>query len=144
MSDLVSKDPATPPRDQLSGHEYDGIQEYDNPMPRWWVWIFWGTFYFALCYFLWFNVYFKGTPVTEEYAQDMVAYRAVGDIGGQVEDGNWVESSGVEHDELAPADKVLTGRAHAQLDGLRGRVAIYATDDLFDLHLVKRGIGGGL
>ena len=59
----------------LSDHEYDGIQEFDNPMPRWWVWIFWGTFYFAICYFLWFNVYFKGTPVIEEYAQDMSAAR---------------------------------------------------------------------
>jgi len=28
------------------------------------------------------------------------------------------------------------------LDGLRGRVATYATDDLFDLHQVERGIGG--
>jgi len=66
---------SSPKEDLLSDHEYDGIQEYDNPMPRWWVLIFWGSFYFALCYFLWFNVYFKGTPVTEEYAQDMTAYR---------------------------------------------------------------------
>jgi cytochrome c oxidase cbb3-type subunit 3 len=65
----------SPKEDLLSDHEYDGIQEYDNPMPRWWVWTFWGCFYFALCYFLWFNVYFKGTPVTEEYAADMTAYR---------------------------------------------------------------------
>jgi cytochrome c oxidase cbb3-type subunit 3 len=63
-------------KDQLSDHEYDGIQEFDNPMPRWWVWIFWGSFYFAVCYFLWFNVYFKGTPVIEEYAQDLSAARA--------------------------------------------------------------------
>jgi cytochrome c oxidase cbb3-type subunit 3 len=27
-------DPAT------TGHSWDGIQEFDNPMPRWWVWIF--------------------------------------------------------------------------------------------------------
>lgn len=59
----------------LSDHEYDGIQEFDNPMPRWWVWIFWGTFYFAVCYFLWFDVYMKGPSVTEEYAADMAAFR---------------------------------------------------------------------
>lgn len=28
---------AEPP---TTGHSWDGIQEYDNPMPRWWVWIF--------------------------------------------------------------------------------------------------------
>ena len=74
----------------------------------------------------------------------MIANRSIGDIGDRINDRNWVESSSVEHDEFAPANKVLTGRAHAQLDGLRGRVASYATDDLFDLHKVKRGMGGGL
>ncbi|HET9929555.1 MAG TPA: cbb3-type cytochrome c oxidase N-terminal domain-containing protein, partial [Polyangiaceae bacterium] len=32
-------------------HEYDGIREYDNPLPRWWVNIFWGSFVFAIGYF---------------------------------------------------------------------------------------------
>lgn len=35
---------------ELLDHSYDGIQEFDNPMPRWWVWIFWGTFWFSLAY----------------------------------------------------------------------------------------------
>ncbi len=79
-----TKKPAQP---DLMDHEYDGIQEYDNPMPRWWVWIFWGTFYFALCYFLWFNVYFKGTSVAEEYTADMSAAReemAKRDLGAAI------------------------------------------------------------
>jgi cytochrome c oxidase cbb3-type subunit 3 len=43
---------ATHPSDQdrLLGHDYDGIQEFDNPMPRWWVWIFWATILFAIAY----------------------------------------------------------------------------------------------
>ena len=74
----------------------------------------------------------------------MIANRSVGDIAGNVEDRNWVESRGVDNNELARADKVLTGSAHAQLDGLRGRVAVDAADDLFDLHQVERGMRGGL
>ncbi len=66
--------------------------------------------------------------------QNMIANRSICDIGDRINDGNWVEPSGVEHDEFAPADKVLTDRAHAQLDSLCGRVAGDATDDLFDLH----------
>ena len=34
----------------IQGHQYDGIQEYDNPMPSWWVWLFIGSFFFAILY----------------------------------------------------------------------------------------------
>ena len=37
--------------DQLLDHEYDGIQEYDNPCPGWWHAIFWLTVFFSVVYF---------------------------------------------------------------------------------------------
>ena len=40
--------------DQLLDHNYDGIQEFDNPMPRWWVYLFWATIVFSVLY--WLNV----------------------------------------------------------------------------------------
>ena len=32
------------------GHEWDGIEELDNPLPRWWVWAFYLTIAFAIGY----------------------------------------------------------------------------------------------
>ncbi len=29
--------------DQTTGHSFDGIDELDNPMPKWWLWFFWST-----------------------------------------------------------------------------------------------------
>ncbi|MGB2065054.1 Cbb3-type cytochrome c oxidase subunit CcoP2 [Marinomonas gallaica] len=36
--------------EQTMGHEFDGIEEYDNPLPRWWYWMFVMTVVFALAY----------------------------------------------------------------------------------------------
>ncbi|MDH1262753.1 MULTISPECIES: cytochrome-c oxidase, cbb3-type subunit III [unclassified Pseudomonas] len=36
--------------DQTVGHEFDGIEEYDNPLPKWWFMLFVGTIIFALGY----------------------------------------------------------------------------------------------
>ncbi|HTF94985.1 MAG TPA: cytochrome-c oxidase, cbb3-type subunit III [Cellvibrio sp.] len=37
---------------QTTGHEYDGIEEYDNPLPRWWFWMFILTFVFSIGYLI--------------------------------------------------------------------------------------------
>lgn len=37
---------------QTTGHEYDGIEEYDNPLPRWWFWMFILTFVFSVGYLI--------------------------------------------------------------------------------------------
>ncbi|MDX2145942.1 MAG: cbb3-type cytochrome c oxidase N-terminal domain-containing protein [Planctomycetota bacterium] len=41
--------------DKLMHHEYDGIQEYDNPTPGWWHLIFLGSVVFSIFYFTFFE-----------------------------------------------------------------------------------------
>ncbi|RRV05666.1 cytochrome-c oxidase, cbb3-type subunit III [Pseudomonas sp. v388] len=36
--------------DQTMGHSFDGIEEYDNPLPQWWFMLFAGTLVFAVGY----------------------------------------------------------------------------------------------
>ena len=33
-----------------TGHEWDGIEELNTPLPRWWVWTFWLTVLWAIAY----------------------------------------------------------------------------------------------
>ncbi|NIB41948.1 cytochrome-c oxidase, cbb3-type subunit III [Pseudomaricurvus alkylphenolicus] len=38
------------PENKTTGHVYDGIEEYDNPLPKWWFQMFIGTFIFGIIY----------------------------------------------------------------------------------------------
>ncbi|MFC3607032.1 cytochrome-c oxidase, cbb3-type subunit III [Stutzerimonas tarimensis] len=38
--------------DQTLGHAFDGIEEYDNPLPRWWFMLFVATIVFAIGYLI--------------------------------------------------------------------------------------------
>ncbi len=46
--------------DQVLDHDFDGIQEYDNRLPNWWLWILYGTIVFALGYWLFFHTFGVG------------------------------------------------------------------------------------
>jgi cytochrome c oxidase cbb3-type subunit 3 len=39
---------------ETTGHEWDGIEELNNPLPRWWLWTFYATILWALIYTIFF------------------------------------------------------------------------------------------
>ncbi len=58
--------------DILLDHNYDGIQEYDNPLPGWWKAIFWGSILYAVPYTIWYH-YLEGNDVYSVYEADVAA-----------------------------------------------------------------------
>ncbi|MCU0625635.1 MAG: c-type cytochrome [Gemmatimonadaceae bacterium] len=63
--------------DLLLDHEYDGIKEYDNPMPKWWLYGFYASMVFGLLY--WLKVPGTGgnESVIAEYRADSTQAAAV-------------------------------------------------------------------
>ena len=59
-------------RDRLLPHAQDGIEEYDNPLPGWWVWIFWVTIVFSLGYWAYYQLG-PGPSVVAVYEAEMKA-----------------------------------------------------------------------
>ena len=35
---------------ETTGHDWDGIEELNNPLPRWWVWTFYATIVWGIGY----------------------------------------------------------------------------------------------
>ena len=51
-------------------HDADGIQELDNLLPRWWVWLFWGCNIFAVAYMLYFHALGMGDLQAAAYVKE--------------------------------------------------------------------------
>jgi cytochrome c oxidase cbb3-type subunit III len=62
---------ATSQEHLLLDHEYDGIRELDNKLPRWWVWLFNLTILFAVGYLLYFHVLGKGQLMAAQYQEEI-------------------------------------------------------------------------
>ncbi|HFD87654.1 MAG TPA: cytochrome-c oxidase, cbb3-type subunit III [Gammaproteobacteria bacterium] len=57
---------------QTTGHVWDGdLQEYNNPVPMWWTWAFYGTIIFALIYWLLFPTWPVGKTFTKGMFNDI-------------------------------------------------------------------------
>jgi cytochrome c oxidase cbb3-type subunit III len=64
-------------RDELLSHNYDGIQEYDNDLPRWWLYLFHITIVFALVYYVYFELSAAGKYPVDQLPDQMAQLQAV-------------------------------------------------------------------
>lgn len=50
------------------GHTFDGIEEFDNRLPNWWLWTFYGACIFSVFYWIHYHTLGTGNLPSEEYA----------------------------------------------------------------------------
>ena len=53
-----------------TGHSWDGITEYDNPMPRWWLWTFYATVVWAVGY----SIAYPAWPLISGTTRGLLGY----------------------------------------------------------------------
>ncbi|MBI1809401.1 MAG: c-type cytochrome [Gemmatimonadetes bacterium] len=67
----------------IMDHEYDGIKEYDNPMPRWWLLLFLVTILLVPVYYFAPGDIGHGAKKEAMYQKEMAAFKAAHpDAGG--------------------------------------------------------------
>jgi len=81
--------------DRLMDHQYDGIQEFDNPLPGWWRATFWATIVFAFGYVAWFHTTGHGSTPDQRYREQLADYN------GKREQRDLAEATSVNEQILA-------------------------------------------
>lgn len=64
-----------------TGHEWDGIKELDNPMPRWWLWAYYGTVVWALAY----TIAYPAWPLISSATSGVLGYSSRADMRAQMD-----------------------------------------------------------
>lgn len=68
---LLSLRPMAEEKELLIAHDYDGIQELDNPIPGWFMYLFYATIIFGVGYLLNYHVFHLGQLQYDEYKTEM-------------------------------------------------------------------------
>ena len=61
---------------ELVGHEWDGIEELDTPMPRWWLW----TFYATIAWSIGFMILYPAWPLLDRATEGVLGWTSRGQL----------------------------------------------------------------
>lgn len=63
-----------------TGHSWDGIEEFDNPLPRWWLWIFYATIIWALIYM----IFYPAWPLLSRSTAGLLGYSSRAEVASEI------------------------------------------------------------
>ena len=101
-----NRPPSAEDEGRILDHEYDGIQEYDNPMPRWWVNMFWATIVFSIIYAINVGPVGSGDGWIADYENDMMAFRDQHPEGAPSADAGQLAALATDQSALASGQTV--------------------------------------
>lgn len=64
-----------------TGHSYDGIEELNTPLPRWWLW----TFYITIIWGVAYTIAFPAWPMISGATQGLLGYSTRAEVAAEIE-----------------------------------------------------------
>lgn len=65
---------------ETTGHEWDGIQEYNNPLPKWWLYIFYATIIWGIGY----TIAYPAWPGIKSATTGMLGFSTRADVAAEI------------------------------------------------------------
>lgn len=88
---------------ETTGHEWDGIRELDNPLPRWWLIIFYACCLWAFGYY----IFYPAIPLVSGYTKGVLGYSSRAEVVKEVSKAKQAQ------------EKYLTALSTASLEEIR-------------------------
>ncbi len=66
---------------ETTGHSWDGIEEFNNPLPRWWLWTFYATIVWALIY----TIAYPAWPLISQATPGVLGYSTRANVRADIQ-----------------------------------------------------------
>jgi cytochrome c oxidase cbb3-type subunit III len=113
---MTKREADTGPGTQTTGHAWDGIEELNTPLPRWWLWTFYATIVWAFAYW----VFYPAWPTISGYTTGVLGYTNRGQVAVDLADLQTIrgaKGAALQQVSLADIEKDPALLAFAQAQG---------------------------
>ena len=95
---------------ETTGHSWDGIEEYNNPLPRWWVWVFYATIVWGVIY----TVAYPAWPMVSGATTGLLGFSTRGQVAADI---SAVETANADLTSRLASTDLATLGDHPDLQG---------------------------
>ncbi|PWJ81012.1 cytochrome c oxidase cbb3-type subunit 3 [Pseudaminobacter salicylatoxidans] len=88
---------------ETTGHEWDGIKELNNPMPRWWLWTFYATIVWAAGY----TIAYPAWPMISSATSGVLGFSSRGDLKAEMTAAETAKQDYAQTIAAKSADEIL-------------------------------------
>ena len=104
---------------ETTGHEWDGIKELNNPLPRWWLWIMFATIIFALIFW----ILHPSWPTLEGHSKGVLGFTRHGELAKETAAARAKQASYLDRIETATPGEILADASLREFAVSGGRSA---------------------
>ncbi|WOS67164.1 MULTISPECIES: cytochrome-c oxidase, cbb3-type subunit III [Sinorhizobium] len=88
---------------ETTGHEWDGIRELDNPMPRWWVYTFYTTIIWAIGY----AIAYPSWPLLTDTTKGVLGYSSRAQVATDLADAKAAKAGYNERIAASTVEEII-------------------------------------
>lgn len=104
IHDLPSHEKSQMAADDYSttGHEWDGIKEFDKPIPRWWLW----SYYLSIIFSIGYVIAYPAIPLVSDYTKGVLGWSSRDAVEQQISAAKLAQSKYIDALQTASLDEI--------------------------------------